>query len=246
MAQRINLAAIMFVLGFAASKPGWADQTISSSNRCAIALVLAIDTSASVDMYDYNLQKNGFAMAFRHPQLVDAIRAQGAGIWVTLVHWSGATQQVQSVSWTRIHDLLSSHRFAAAIAAVPRPYNHFKGDATLTGTALGSALLFASHLFRAPEPRKCHRHVIDVSGDGHSNVGLGVRPVRSQLVDRGLTINGLAILTDEPKLDDYYRRNVIGGPSAFVMTVSTYKNFATSIRNKLLREIQLTFALHVP
>ena len=56
-------------------------------------------------------------------------------------------------------------------------------------------------------------------------------------IRRGITINGLAILSDDPRLDIYYRRSVIGGQDAFVEVAHDFTQFATAIRQKLIREI---------
>ena len=60
----------------------------------------------------------------------------------------------------------------------------------------------------------------------------GVPPVtaRDALVGKGITINGLAILSEEPWLDDYYRSNVIGGPSAFVAVAKSCDSACVSVR----------------
>jgi hypothetical protein len=53
----------------------------------------------------------------------------------------------------------------------------------------------------------------------------------------GIAINGLAILTEEPWLADYYRNNVIGGPLAFVVIARTLDDFADAMLRKLAREV---------
>jgi hypothetical protein len=55
---------------------------------------------------------------------------------------------------------------------------------------------------------------------------------------RGVTVNGLAILNDDPRLAEYYRNDVIAGQDAFVMTAADYEDFAEAITRKLLREIE--------
>jgi Protein of unknown function (DUF1194) len=85
-------------------------------------------------------------------------------------------------------------------------------------TSISAAIDFASEqLARAPwVPR---RRVIDISGDGDNNAGRNVTSARDEAVTKGITINGLAILSNEPHdhtdppggLEQYYRRNVIGG-----------------------------------
>jgi Protein of unknown function (DUF1194) len=54
----------------------------------------------------------------------------------------------------------------------------------------------------------------------------------------GVIINGLAIRTDVPDLDAYYRTHVAGGPGSFVMSIAGYKDYAEAIHRKLLREIE--------
>ena len=81
----------------------------------------------------------------------------------------------------------------------------------------------------AQAPFNCVRRTIDISGDGTNNAGRDVAELRDEAVAKGVTINGLVILSDNPMswnpdhtnppggLDNYYRNNVIGGPGAFVM-----------------------------
>jgi hypothetical protein len=55
----------------------------------------------------------------------------------------------------------------------------------------------------------------------------------------------LAIINDrpnpfsrpEPKLDDYYRDNVIGGSGAFVVVAEDMTSFASAILSKLIKEV---------
>ena len=53
----------------------------------------------------------------------------------------------------------------------------------------------------------------------------------------GIRINGLPILAVEPDLDEYFRKNVIGGPGAFAIPVKNYDQFAEAILRKLITEI---------
>jgi hypothetical protein len=103
-------------------------------------------------------------------------------------------------------------------------------------TAIGPALLAAAAAFdRLSQPGG--RRVIDISGDGIANFGLPPAVARDRVVAGGIVVNGLAILTDEPWLAEYYRTNVIGGPSAFVAVARTFDDFADAILRKLMQEI---------
>jgi len=79
--------------------------------------------------------------------------------------------------------------------------------------------------------------VIDISGDGVNNHGLSPVVARARAVARGITINGLAILNEEPTLDRYYTTQVIGGAGAFLLTANDFEAYRRAIRIKLIREI---------
>ena len=96
-------------------------------------------------------------------------------------------------------------------------------------------------------PYRGTRRVIDVSGDGVNNNGRPAGQARDEALAAGVTINGLVIMNDrptqgffqqmQPKLDEFYRENVIGGQGAFVIAVEDFESFAYAIVNKLVKEI---------
>jgi hypothetical protein len=61
--------------------------------------------------------------------------------------------------------------------------------------------------------------------------------MRDSAVAEGITVNGLAILNEDPSVDQYFKDNVIGGSGAFLLSATDYKDFARAIKQKLLREI---------
>ena len=79
-----------------------------------------------------------------------------------------------------------------------------------------------------------------------ANFGLPPAAARDQIVASGITINGLAILSEEPWLADYYRSNVIGGSTAFVITARTFGDFADAMLRKLTQEIVSASAAAAP
>jgi Protein of unknown function (DUF1194) len=199
-----------------------------SAKGAALALVLAVDVSASVTADSYLLQRDGIARAFANPRLVEAISAAPGGIEVLVLEWSDPDKMVVTVDWTRVGDAPSAVGFAAAVHASRRSPSGV--------TAIGPALLAAAAAFDyLPEP--AGRRVIDISGDGMANFGLPPAAARDRISAAGITINGLAILTDEPWLAEYYRTNVIGGPSAFVAVARTFDDFAGAMLRKLTQEI---------
>ena len=196
----------------------------------ALALVLAVDTSGSVSAGRFELQKKGYAAAFRSRQVLNAIReVETQAIAVTMVQWTGPRLHVVVVDWTVIKDEASAEAFAAAIEAAPRQL--FGGGTSISGAIDFSRLLLADC--------RCTpiRRVIDVSGDGSNNSGRPVTVARDEAVRDGIGINGLPILSIEPFLDRYYNDNVIGGPGAFMIPAQNYDTFADAVRKKLITEI---------
>ncbi len=201
---------------------------------CAAAvdleLVLGVDTSMSVAGDEFALQMAGYARAFRQPEVLQAIANAGAnGIAVSLVQWADSAQQAVSIGWTWIGDPASAAGFADRIGATGR---RFTGPGTALATALGFCLrLFDGNGFEG------RREVVDLSGDGRDNRGPQITLVRDRALATGITVNGLAIVSDEPFLDRYYEHQVIAGPDAFVVAAASYGDFADAIVKKLVREI---------
>lgn len=197
-----------------------------------LALVLAVDVSGSVDAREFELQMRGLAEAFLNPDVHAAIaQSPNRGVAVAVVQWSGGANQVLAVDWMVVHDTASSGALAKRIAQTPR---HMRGG----DTSIGGAINFAARLL--DDSGFAGRRVIDVSSDGGADQSTAkaiANRARNAAIDRGITVNGLAILTEDPDLDGFYRHNVIGGAGAFVMVAESYGDFAAAIVRKLLREI---------
>ncbi len=195
---------------------------------CSLALVLALDVSASVDDREYRQQLNGLADALQDPEVVQAIEAVG-GIWATGFEWSGTHQQLVQLKWAHLTDAESAQRAASILRRAQRSYTEFP-------TALGYALGFASvQLRKAPEP--CSRKVVDVAGDGINNDGFTPASAYRAFDFVGVTVNGLVVAGADTTPVQYYFDNVIRGPGAFVETAATYADYSGAMKRKLLREI---------
>jgi Protein of unknown function (DUF1194) len=195
-----------------------------------LQLVLAVDASGSVNMRRFDLQKQGYASAFRNPRVLSAIRSGiSQAIAVTMIQWTGPRLQVHVVPWMVVKDEASAQALAAAIEDVPRKL--FGGGTSISGAIDYSRLILAQSPFTAT------RRTIDVSGDGANNIGRPASLARDEAVRDGITINGLPILSVEPDLDTYYFENVIGGPGAVMVPADSYDSFAEAILKKLIIEI---------
>ena len=201
-----------------------------AQQKVDLQLVLAVDASGSVNMTRFNLQKQGYAEAFRNPRVLDSIRSGSTGsIAVTMIQWTGPFQQVVVIPWTLINDRKSADEFAAAIEKAPRQL--FSGGTSISGAIDFSASLMPSNLFQGL------KRVIDISGDGSNNNGRPVNEARDDAVQKGIVVNGLPILSLEPYLDRYYYEHVIGGPGSFMVPAESYETFAAAVLRKLILEI---------
>ncbi len=203
-------------------------KAVHAQTRVSIELVLAVDTSLSVNDLEFALQMHGIAEAFRSREVMDLI-VSGRGVAVTIMQWAGWVREEHSVPWRLLRDRASILSFAAEVSAAKR---QGVGYMTAVGTAIGAALHELQTNDYAGELLK-----IDLSGDGYSNAGPELIPLRNHADTLGVTINGLAILTDFDDLDDYFRAQVVVGPGAFVIEAADYDAFAHAMKLKLLREL---------
>lgn len=212
--------------------PALGSVAAGAATPVALELVLAVDASSSVDDEEYALQVSGYVRAFRDADIIAAIEAlQPAGVAVTYVEWSDRWQQVQSVGWTHVHDAAGAGAFASAIEVQA---NMLQG----TGTAIGDAISFSATLFDGNGYAGIRR-VIDISADDRYNSGSHPTLARDRTVASNITINALAV-DRTGALTKYFRKNVIGGPDAFVLSADSFADFAVALKRKLLRELQAT------
>lgn len=196
-----------------------------------IALCLAVDCSASVDYDEFGLMMGGLAQAFREPDIGLATAAGPRGaVAVAVLFWSGPREQAVALDWTRLDGEAASRALADTLDATPRL---IAGSTTALGTGMAAALGLLGRF-----PGEATRLVLDVSGDGRNNVGRGPGPVRDVGVAAGVTINGLAVLNEEPDLLAYFLAEVVGGLGSFAMPCGDYAAFADAIRQKIWRELR--------
>jgi hypothetical protein len=191
-----------------------------------LALVLAVDGSASVTYDEFGLIAGGMAAALRDPAVAAGLTGTSV---LSLLLWSGTGQQDVVTNWTRIATADHLAAFADGVDSMPR-------TVTAGATAIGEALL-ASLTLLAKVPAIPKRNVVDVVGDGRSNEGIAPGPIRDRMAAADITINGLCVLHEEPDLLTSYTDEVIGGPGAFAVTCRDYKDFTAAMRQKLAREI---------
>jgi len=234
------LAAVLFF-----AVPAWAAEPVDAE------LVLAVDISGSIDAYEFELQRKGYANAFRDPRVLDAIRANKLQrLAVTMVEWSAEDLQTQLFPFMLVKDAASAEALAQAILAPPR--GRFRRT-SISGGIDYSVKLFGSSNYVG------ERRIIDVSGDGINNSGRPAAAARDDAVKLGIIINGLAIMNDRGNpfgggggggfgggggqlesnlpLDEYFAEKVIGGPGSFLIVTNDFEAFERAVVSKLVREI---------
>jgi hypothetical protein len=212
-----------------------------AGERVDLLLVLAADVSRSMDDPKFRLQRSGYVEALTNPRVLEAIQSgTNRRIAVTFIEWSGVVSQKVVIDWAIISDETTARRFADGLVEAPRSF--------ADRTSISAGIDFAMARFESA-PYEGVRRTIDVSGDGTNNSGREVTAARDEAVAKGVTINGVVILSESPTpwnpehtnppggLANYYRNNVVGGPGAFVMVAENFKSFGNALINKLIAEI---------
>ena len=212
---------------------------MAAQREVDLELVLAADISTSMDLEEAALQRRGFALAIRHPRVIEAIQSGPLGrIAIAYIEWADDHYQNMLVDWTEVGGEKSATAFSEAIE---RPALR-----ALDWTSISTAITYAARRFD-DNGFQAYRRIIDISGDGPNNRGAYVVEARDRAVAGGIVINGLPIVNDRPEptygfpalpnLDLYYEDCVIGGPGSFIIVADGFKDFARAIRRKMLLEI---------
>lgn len=231
---RIALVLLLACLALAPARTHAAD-------KVDLLLVLAADVSRSVDADKFQLQRNGYAAALANPRVLDAVASGRYGrIGLSFVEWSGVGNQKVVIGWTIIDSSAAARGFGDRLLEAPRSF--------WDRTSISGGIEFAMAQLAAA-PYDAARRTIDVSGDGTNNAGRDVTTSRDEAVAKGITINGLPILSANPMswnpdhtnppggLANYYRDNVIGGPMAFVRVAKDFNAFGDAIIEKMIAEV---------
>lgn len=161
-----------------------------AAEKVDLLLVLAADVSRSVTGDKFKLQREGYAAAIANPRVLEAIKGGRNGrIAVMFIEWSGAGNRKVVIDWSLIDSAQTAHAFGTRLLEEPRAFadrTSISGGIDLAMTELAKAPFFSE------------RQTIDVSGDGTNNSGRDVRSVRDQAIEKGIVINGLVILSDQP------------------------------------------------
>jgi len=202
-----------------------------------VALVLAVDVSRSMSPRELTIQREGYAAALNHPDVIRAIGQGGYGrIAVTMFEWAGDNSIREVFDWTLVANGADADQLSA-IVGNSKPLG-------LRRTSISGAIMHALKLLDEA-PFDGFRKVVDISGDGPNNQGQPVLAAREAALSKRIVINGLPLMTSDgpgssfniPDLDIYYSECVIGGPGSFLVPVKSWDQFPEAITRKLVLEI---------
>lgn len=252
--RRYTLAALALLIAIF-QLPAFAQS--QSDNAIDTALILAVDTSQSVNEHRFRLQLDGIAAALEDPGVINTILGGPRGaIAIMLVSWADQSHFV--LPWTPIRSKQDAVNAAAKIRQLPRRGGEY--------TCMARMLRNLSETVIKTIPFNPLKTVVDVSGDGIDNCEAEAELKRAKdgAVNAGAIINGLPIIVEGTRfvgegayrapgaglvqltppdqrermtLETWYDRNVIGGFGAFTITANGYGDFARAMRSKFVVEI---------
>ncbi|MBU1213044.1 MAG: DUF1194 domain-containing protein [Alphaproteobacteria bacterium] len=229
----------------------------AEEQRVDTALILAVDTSQSVNDERFRLQMDGIAQALEDQGVIDTILGGPRGaILIQLVAWADGSDRL--LPWTLIRSRAEAIAVAARIRRLPRISGEY--------TCMARMLRKLSETVLPSIPFAPLKTVIDVSGDGIDNCESieQLDAARKQAVELGAVINGLPVIVDKDQLvgegayrapgaglvlltppgqrprttlDKWFEDHVIGGFGAFIVPANGYRDFARAMRSKFVVEI---------
>jgi hypothetical protein len=211
--------------------PGWSDDVTD------VDIVTGIDISDSVALADMRAQVDALAAAVRAPDFLAAVRRGRHGrIGFAVFAWHRA--QVEILPWTVIGSPAEAEAAARRLEARAsqdvesrgREGARFVGRLTDVSRAMDHAAALAASAGTGG------RAVINIIGNGRDNMGEPAAPARARLLAAGATVNGV-VFGGDPKVADYFGRDVAGGAGSFVIAAGSADSLAEVMHRKLLQDL---------
>ena len=229
--MRCLLAIVLFGCALFVGRVAFADNVWTDAN-----IVTGLDLSGSIEASDAQIQADGIAMAIRSPKIIAAIQRGNHGrIGFAVFVWADGNYPLLA-SWRLIGSpqdaLAASEEIADRLRLILGSQVVLKLGAL---TDLSGAIDYGGEMLRTAPFATDHR-IINIIGNGVDNVGEGAQPARDRMVARGVTINGVALGHDRA-IFEYFRREVIGGPTAFVLAANDPAKLVDVLARKFVTEI---------
>lgn len=187
-----------------------------------VALVLLMDTSASISQSEWQKQLDGTIQAFQHPNIQQTIE-NSDGIAVTTMLFGGNTYH--SIPWKHLKNPQDINRFVSELNNIKQVIDF--------DTNIGNALIEANKLFSST-PCTPDKRIIDLSTDG-VDTPYSVKPGSQWVQSQGVTINAIGIRINDD-IEGFLNENVITH-DGFVVIADDWNDFPRVMLRKLRMEI---------
>ena len=213
-----------------------AAQNVSGSPT-DLNMVVAFDRSESISPDEVEMQIEGLIFGLTHPNFLSAV-ASGyhRRIGLSVIKWSSFLRYETLMPWR----IIRNRSDALSIAKVLRAGLKLASTPNGSQTDIAQGIELATRLLD-DVPYSGSRQVINIVADGGSNIGRIPSVDRDKAVQKGITINALIFAqgTAIRILRNYFEREVIGGPSAFVHHARTPDDFPLAMLRKMTLELSL-------
>lgn len=226
------MRVILFLVFLSLAGPAWS----ANKQRTDINMVVAFDRSESIDTVERRAQIDSLSAALMDPRFMESVSSGYHGkIGLTVMAWSSFARVEVILPWIEITNR------ADAEEAVRRIEWHHAKDADVShGKQTDIALAIASSVDLLDQaPFFGSKQVINIISDGVDNFGRLAMVDRDLALDKGITINGLVQARGAAVgvIKDFFKRQVIGGPSSFVQSAGKGEDFNRAMLRKMLLEI---------
>jgi Ca-activated chloride channel homolog len=192
-------------------------------NLCAVALVLLLDSSASIAEAEWRLQLEGTADALADPRVARIVE-RGPGLAVTAIAFDTGTATL--LPWRRASDAAGLRAAAASLRDAER---------TLRGGTSLAAALDAAREALADAPCAAEMEVIDLSTDGEAPMG-ETESARDAAIAAGIRINAIGVAGHEQEDPAGWLRAHAVTPGGFAIAAS-WGSYAEAMVRKLVLEV---------
>ncbi len=199
--------------------------------RADICMAIGLDASGSIAPAEMRLQLDGLASTLTHPEFLRAVRGGPHGLTGIAVYaWSEAPELARVVvPWTPIR----GETGAASAASMLHATAGLSGSGS---TGLGPAVADGTALL-ANCPWFADRQILNVVGDGITNIGPAPSGARDAALGLGMIINGLVVGGD-PAVKTHFQEQVVGPQGVgFVEQAADYDEFAAAMLRKFVTEV---------
>jgi hypothetical protein len=188
-----------------------------------LELSLVVDSSGSINASEFSQQVNGYANAFRQAAVVNSIVNALNGIAINTILFASAATEV--IQFTQLQTAGDVENFATALESTVR----IDG-----GTDIPSGINLAVETI-ATNNLESGNIIIDVSGDGASNVA-ATQAFRDAALSTGVSrVNGIAI--GSAGILNFYESDVIGGTGAFALQATSFDELGQALARKIEIEV---------